>query len=136
MDQSLPIALLRAREAVMAPIRAMLSESGVTEQQWRVLRALSEAGPADASTVADRASLLFPSLTRIAVSMREKGLITQSRDTVDRRRQVLDITPKGQAIIDRNLSEAQLIVGQYKAKLGDADFKVLISLLNRLSTDD
>ena len=36
----LPIALMRAREQVMAPIRNMLADSGITEQQWRVLRVL------------------------------------------------------------------------------------------------
>ena len=34
--RSLPIALMRSREQVMAPIRAMLRASGLTEQQWRV----------------------------------------------------------------------------------------------------
>ena len=37
-SRSLPIALIRAREGVMAPIREMLAETGITEQQWRVLR--------------------------------------------------------------------------------------------------
>ena len=36
--RSLPIALLRARETVMGPIRDMLTTSGVNEQKWRVLR--------------------------------------------------------------------------------------------------
>jgi len=35
-DRSLPIALLRARETVMEPVRDMLSESGISEQKWRV----------------------------------------------------------------------------------------------------
>ena len=94
-SRSLPIALIRAREGVMAPIRDMLSETGITEQQWRVLRVLSEYGMLDTTTLADRSSLLFPSLTRIAATMRDKGLITQTRDDVDRRRQLIEITAEG-----------------------------------------
>ena len=41
-SQSLPMALLRAREAVMRRFRPGLRCHGVTEQQWRVLRALAE----------------------------------------------------------------------------------------------
>ena len=84
----------------MAPIREMLSETGITEQQWRVLRVLAEHGSLDTSTLADRASLLFPSLTRIATTLRNKGLITQTRDEIDRRRQLIEITEAGQKIID------------------------------------
>ena len=47
--RSLPIALLRAREKVMAPFREMLSRTDITEQQWRVLRILSEFGPQDST---------------------------------------------------------------------------------------
>ena len=45
-SRSLPIALLRARETVMAPIREMLAESDINEQKWRVLRVLDEVGRA------------------------------------------------------------------------------------------
>ena len=41
-DRSLPMALLRAREAVMARFRPLFRLHGVTEQQWRVLRALRD----------------------------------------------------------------------------------------------
>ena len=43
-DRSLPIMLLRAREAVMKRFRPMLKAHGLSEQQWRVLRVLNETG--------------------------------------------------------------------------------------------
>ena len=42
-EQSLPMELLKAREAAMARFRPMLRSHGLTEQQWRVLRALDHA---------------------------------------------------------------------------------------------
>lgn len=113
----------------MAPIRDMLAESGVTEQQWRVLRVLAEYGPQDASTLADRSSLLFPSLTRIAQSMRKKGLITQMQDQVDRRRQMIAITEDGQKIINDNIDQAAEIGDRFKTILGVAQFEQLLDLL-------
>ncbi|WP_299284704.1 homoprotocatechuate degradation operon regulator HpaR [uncultured Tateyamaria sp.] len=131
-SRSLPIALIRAREGVMAPIREMLADTGITEQQWRVLRVLSEYGPLDASTLADRASLLFPSLTRIATTMREKGLITQTRDSDDRRRQFIRIAPAGEQIIDDHTAQAAQIVAGFRETLGDAQYETLLDLLGRL----
>ena len=42
-DKSLPMALLRTREAAMQHFRPLLAEHDLTEQQWRVLRALNAA---------------------------------------------------------------------------------------------
>ena len=128
-SRSLPIALIRAREGVMSPIRDMLSETGITEQQWRVLRVLSEYGSLDTTTLADRASLLFPSLTRIATTMRNKGLITQTRDEVDRRRQFIAITEAGQKIIDDRAAQAAQIVADVQSTLGDDNYETLLDLL-------
>ncbi len=130
--RSLPIALIRAREGVMAPIREMLSETGITEQQWRVLRVLSEYGTLDATTLADRSSLLFPSLTRIATKMRDKGLITQTRDKVDRRRQFIEITEAGQKIIDDRSTQSAQIVADFRTTLGEENYETLLDLLAQL----
>ena len=131
-SRSLPIALIRAREGVMAPIREMLSETGITEQQWRVLRVLSEHGLLDTTTLAERSSLLFPSLTRIAASMRDKGLITQTRDEIDRRRKLIEITAAGQKIIDDRTSQSIQIVDDIKTKLGTDNYETLLDLLGLL----
>ena len=131
-NRSLPIALIRAREGVMGPIRDMLTDTGLTEQQWRVLRVLSESGAVDSSTLADRASLLYPSLTRIATSMRERGLLTQTRDKKDGRRQLVEITPVGQKIIDDNEEQAAQIVRDFKATLGEDNYEQLLDLLAML----
>jgi len=131
-SRSLPIALIRAREGVMFPIRKMLSATSITEQQWRVLRVLIEFGRMDTKTLADKSSLLFPSLTRIVAALREKGLVTQTRDDQDRRRQIIEITPEGQRIIDERTSQAADIVENFKRALGEDDYETLLDLLEKL----
>ena len=128
-SRSLPIALIRAREGVMGPIRDMLSQTGITEQQWRVLRVLAEYGPMDTKTLADRSSLLFPSLTRIASTLRTKGLVTQTRDTTDRRRQIIEMTRTGQKIIDVRAAQTAQIVADFKTRLGQDKYETLLDLL-------
>ena len=131
-NRSLPIALIRARERVMMPIRDMLSETGITEQQWRVLRVLTETGVQDTKTLADRSSLLLPSLTRITATLRDKGLVTQTRDASDRRRQMINITSAGKKIIDDHSDQAARIVAGYKAQLGAENYETLLDLLAEL----
>jgi len=116
----------------MLPVREMLAETGITEQQWRVLRVLSESGALDSTTLAHRASLLFPSLTRIATTMRDKGLITQTRSKVDRRKQMIEITPRGQKIIDDHLTRSSEIVEEFRNILGEANYETLLDLLAML----
>ena len=128
-SRSLPIALIRVREGVMSPIRVILAETGITEQQWPVLRVLAESGSMDTKTLANRSSLLLPSLTRIAATMRDKGLITQTRDDADRRRQLLAITPAGQKLIDDHSAQSAQIVANFRATLGDENYEALLDLL-------
>ena len=131
-SRSLPIALARAREKVMSPIRQMLAASGITEQQWRVLRVLHERGPLDSTTLADEACLLMPSLTRIVQSMVQKGYVTRTEHVEDRRRQTVAIASKGKAIINDNLEEATAIAARIEAALGKKRFDELLESLRRL----
>ena len=130
--RSLPIALMRSREKVMAPIRDMLRASGLTEQQWRVLRILSEFGPQDLTEIARQACLLMPSLSRIIRSLAQNGLVIRASDTKDRRRQTVVISPAGQHLIDDNLVLATQIAANYRNQLGAERYELLLDLLTEL----
>ncbi len=131
-SRSLPIALLRARERVMGPIRAMLMDAGVTEQQWRVLRVLRESGPLDPTHIADQACLLLPSLTRILQKLEEKALIRRKPDPSDKRRQIVQITKAGAALIDANSEASIALMETVRAQMGPARYEALLDLLNEL----
>lgn len=61
--------------------------------------------------------------------MRDKGLLTQTRDEVDRRRQLIEITSEGQKIIDERTGQTTQIVTDLKAKLGSENYETLLDLL-------
>ncbi|MES0825626.1 homoprotocatechuate degradation operon regulator HpaR [Ruegeria sp. SCP11] len=131
-SRSLPIALLRARERVMGPIRKMLADVGVTEQQWRVLRVLNEEGPQEPTHIADRACLLLPSLTRILQKLEAKGLIVRRVHPCDKRRQIVDISDKGKQIIRDNIQVTIHLAEDLRTKLGPERHEALLDLLNEL----
>ncbi|MCE8538011.1 homoprotocatechuate degradation operon regulator HpaR [Ruegeria pomeroyi] len=134
-SRSLPIALLRARERVMRPVRAILMDVGITEQQWRVLRVLEEEGPQDPTRIADGACLLLPSLTRILQKLEEKQLISRQPDPDDGRKQVVSITQAGTQIIRDNLGASQAVFEAIQAQMGADRYELLLDLLNELHLD-
>ena len=130
--KSVPIALTRAREKVMGPIRVMLSESGITEQQWRILRVLEEFGPQEPTKLSERSCLLIPSQSRIVQTLVEKGLVTRFPDTTDRRRQTVSITSAGRQLIEDNLEQALAVAKRIEAVLGKEKLKTLLDILTEL----
>lgn len=134
--RSLPIALLRARETVMGPLRGMLATSGVNEQKWRVLRVLQERGPLELSQVAAEAVLLLSSLTRMVGPMVEEGLITRMTPPEDRRKSIVAITPTGLALVNAHLGESAAILGRIEAEFGRERLEQLLDLLEELQKLD
>lgn len=131
-SRSLPIALLRARERVMGPIRGMLSSVGITEQQWRVLRVLQESGPMEPTRIADESCLLLPSLTRILQKLEEREMIRRTPDPHDRRKQVVQIAPAGEDIIQSNLETSARLARDLRDRMGADRYDALLDLLNEL----
>src|SRR5678816_4301085 len=83
---SLPMALLRAREAVMCQFRPLLRKHDVTEQQWRVLRAVYEVEATEVTALAELCFILMPSLSRILRSLEARRLIERRIVPADQRR--------------------------------------------------
>ena len=135
-SRSLPIALLRARERVMSPIRKMLVNVGVTEQQWRVLRVLQESGEMEPTRIAEEACLLLPSLTRILQRPEEKNLISRQKDKRDRRKQVVRISADGSALIEANREASVALVDDLRNRMGEDRYEALLDLLNDLDRRD
>lgn len=131
--RSLAIGLLKAREAVMSHFRPILADHDVTEQQWRVLRALSEAGQLDATEVAEKAFILAPSLTRMLRSLEERGLITREKDEADGRRVLLALAPAGQAVIDEVMPDSRRVYADIDARFGAKRIDMLLDMLEELA---
>lgn len=131
--RSVPIALIRAREAVMAHFRPLLVQRGYTEQQWRVLRVLDEFGPLDPTQLADKAALLMPSLTRILKTLEQKGAVIRRRDPDDGRRALILITPRALTTIATSLPGSNAAYDDIESQFGAEKMQELLVLLDRLA---
>ena len=131
--QSLAGSLLAAREAVMAPIRPMLVEAGVTEQQWRVLRILNDSGPIDLKTLADSALLFGPSVTRILKDLVARGLVKRQANPRDGRGAIVRLTASGKTLIETTAAQTAQQLDTYAKRFGEKRLKNLIAELKALS---
>ena len=131
-DESLPMALMRAREAVMRRFRPILAEHDLTEQQWRVLRALADADrPVTAGELAERTFLLGPSLSRMLVALTDRGVVERTTDRHDARRAVLRITRPGRRLVATIAPRSEMVYDEITNQIGDDDLEQLYALLQR-----
>lgn len=128
-ERSLPMELLKAREAAMARFRPMLRDHGLTEQQWRVIRALADYDKIDASELARRSFLLAPSLTRILQHLESEKLVKRSSDANDQRRSVLTLTGKGRKIFLEVAPDSAALYDDIESEFGAERMEQLYELL-------
>lgn len=126
---SLPMLLLRAREAVMLRFRSMLREQGLTEQQWRVLRALGASDGSEVSGLASSTFLLGPSLSRILSELDAQGLISTRVHATDQRRKIVRLTPAGAARLGEIAPLSEAIYEEIVTRIGSEQLQQLQSLL-------
>jgi homoprotocatechuate degradation regulator HpaR len=131
-SESLPMALLRTREAVMCLFRPGLRSRGVTEQQWRILRALAHVGPMEVTELAEATFLLGPSLSRILPDMEKRQLVSRKQVDSDLRRSVVSLEPKGLRLISSHAPDSEQIYAQIAERFGVERVTQLFTLLQEL----
>jgi homoprotocatechuate degradation regulator HpaR len=128
--RNLPRLLLEAREAVLLHFRPNLRKSGLTDQQWRVLRVLAEHSACDVATIAQEAYLLGPSLSGVLTRMERDGLIVRSVDAQDARKQVIRATPKAKRLASKLAQSIEAHYASMEEALGKPQLMQLYALLD------
>jgi homoprotocatechuate degradation regulator HpaR len=134
-SRSLPMSLLRAREAVMRQFRPSLRQHGLTEQQWRILRALAAVDAIEVTELAHVAFLLGPSLSRILRDLEARGLIERKVAKADLRRAVVSISAKGIKLIEAVAPSSEAIYAAITKRYGARKLAELQDMLGELERD-
>jgi homoprotocatechuate degradation regulator HpaR len=129
---SLPMSLLRAREAVMRQFRPALRDHGLTEQQWRILRALASVETIEVTELAHVAFLLGPSLSRILRDLEARHLIERRAAQADLRRGVVSISAKGLKLIATVAPTSEAIYAAITRRFGARKLAELQRMLHAL----
>jgi homoprotocatechuate degradation regulator HpaR len=133
-SRSLPMSLLRAREAVMRQFRPSLRHHGLTEQQWRILRALAAIEAIEVTELARVAFLLGPSLSRILRDLEARRLIERKVAKADQRRAVVSISAKGLKLIEAVAPSSEAIYAAISKRYGARKLAELQDMLGALES--
>ena len=131
-SRSLPMQLMRAREAVMRRFRPHLLSHGFSDQQWRIIRALADTGRIEIGTLSALCQIHPASLSRMLPKLAEAGFITRHSHQNDQRRVVVAITPRGRALFRSVAPESEEIYAAVEREFGAKRLGELYQLLDRL----
>ena len=113
-------------------VNEALATEGVRKYHFRVLVALSDDGPLSQAELGRRLAIDRSDVAAIAAELEQRELLARTRDDRDRRRNVVTITPAGEAALarmDRAIAAAQTTL---LAPLSSAEQRQLSELLGRL----
>jgi homoprotocatechuate degradation regulator HpaR len=130
--RSLPMQLMRAREAVMRRFRPHLAAHGLTDQQWRILRALMEARSLEILELGARCQIHPASLSRILPKLARNQLIARRINKADQRRVIVSITPRGRELFTTVAPESEVIYAEIKRELGTGRLRQIYRSLDEL----
>ena len=117
VHRNLPLLLLQARERVMARFRPILNAHGLTEQQWRIVRALLD-GALEPREIGEVCRISSPSLAGVLARMDDLGLVERRRLDHDARRLLVTLTPRSRALAARMAPHIEERYARIEAELG------------------
>jgi homoprotocatechuate degradation regulator HpaR len=130
--RNLPLLLLQAREGVLARFRPILNAHGLTEQQWRILRALLETGPLEPRQIGRLCGISSPSMAGILARMEALDLIHRERLEHDQRRVRVTPSARSQALARQMAPQIEAGYAALAAQLGPDFVEALYGTLDHL----
>ena len=129
-QRSLPMQLMLAREAVMQRFRPHLNANGLTDQQWRIVRALNEVETLDIAALGRACCLHTASLSRILPNLEAEGFVARKANTQDQRRVSVSLTAKGRKLFETVAPQSEAIYAQLAQEIGAQRIEQIYRLLD------
>lgn len=116
----------------MRQFRPSLRRHGLTEQQWRILRALASVEYIEVTELARVAFLLGPSLSRILRDLEARDLIERKVAKSDMRRAMVSISAEGLKVIEAVAPTSEIIYAEITKRYGVRKLAELQEMLGTL----
>jgi DNA-binding MarR family transcriptional regulator len=131
------------RESIMTltrQLRRHRSDNGLTLSQQQVLGEVSRAGVTTPAELAGRLHVRVQSLTDAINTLETRGLVARRTDAADRRRQLIEVTADGMALLEADRAERdQWLNTAMRETLTDLEFDLLMlvaPVLRKLADGD
>ncbi len=128
------VSVMRTAALLQRYLSQAVEPSGITRQQYNVLRILRGAGDNGLPTLAIRDRMVeeAPGITRLIDRLEHAGLVTRERCSPDRRQVLCHITPSGLALLERLEPRVDAAVDQVTDRLSEQQRQELVLLLDSL----
>lgn len=130
--RNLPLLMLQAREHVIGHFRPVLNAHGITEQQWRIVRVLLDAGALEPREIGELCRLSSPSLAGVLARMEEIGFVSRRRLAHDQRRVRVSLTPRSRGLAARIAPQIEAVYARVERSLGKEFCERLYGALDEL----
>nr|WP_246300901.1 MarR family transcriptional regulator [Actinopolyspora biskrensis] len=133
MDAAVFHLLRRTLQEHNANWQAQLPE--LTKPQYAVLRAVDEHPGIEQATVGQQAAIDKATLASLLPRLEQRGLLSRTIDSGDRRRRLLHLTEQGRSVLLQADSVAESVNGAMLARLSEAEHDQLRRLLLKLADE-
>ena len=132
--QEASIGLLRTADELRRYFSTILEPSGITTQQYNVLRILRGAGPEGLPTLEIAARMIeqTPGITRLVDRLEAKGLVSRERCPEDRRQVTCRITRPGLTLLGKLDPVVDAADERITGAMSEPDLRRLIRALEEL----
>ncbi|HEY2067115.1 MAG TPA: MarR family transcriptional regulator [Gemmatimonadaceae bacterium] len=129
--QEAVVSILRTAAVVQRQIAQVVESTGVTIQQYNVLRILRGAGGAGLPTLAIRDRMIEEAagITRLLDKLESAGFVMRERSTPDRRQVLCQITPSGLQLLAQLDAPVDALNEAVVSTLDDGEKSALLILL-------
>lgn len=118
---------------VESTIASVARKYDLSHAALNALAVIEGAGsPVPSGEVGNRMHITSGTVTTLLDNLERKGYVTRLSDSGDRRRVLVDITKKAQAVLDEMLPEVQLVSRRIMDALGPKGQQTLIELLGKV----
>lgn len=131
-QRSLPMQLMLAREAIMHRFRPHLTAHGLTDQQWRIVRALDEVEALEIVELGRICCLHAASLSRILPKLEADGLVSRRGNKDDQRRVIVSLTAKGRRLFESVAPQSEAIYATLAQEIGPVRLEQIYGLLDEV----
>jgi MarR family 2-MHQ and catechol resistance regulon transcriptional repressor len=125
------LVLVKAFHSIGSAMDALLRTSCLGNSDFRVLEVLLHKGPMPVNAIGPKVFLTPGSISTAVDRLHERGLVTRTDDTEDRRVRMVDLTPQGRDLITAVFQDHAARLEEFAAGLSCAERAQLVEALKK-----
>lgn len=124
--------IARCRHAIF---RKFMCDYGVTLQQFHLLMGLKMKGRAKVSELSENMLVSTPTISRMINTLCDIGLVRKKKSGDDRRSTYVELTVKGERVLERMHQKQSSIVRSILESIAEEDMYAFVSVTERIADE-